>query len=81
MRQLVQMLKKLSRNCHDFMLHCQQSKAITKEDRESCFDISVAITTFLADAVQFMRQAEDDILESASSNGGKFTSRCRGVRS
>lgn len=33
------MLRKLSRYCHDFIFHCQQSFAITKEDKESCFDI------------------------------------------
>ena len=60
MRRVVQMLKKLSRNCHDFILHCQHNPAITHEDKESCFDIFITITTFLADVVQSLRQTDDD---------------------
>lgn len=59
MRRLVQMLKKLSQNCHDFILHCRQSPAITREDKESCFDIFLRITTFLAEVVHFFRQGDD----------------------
>lgn len=58
-RRVVQMLKKISRNCHDFILHCRQSPAITHEDKESCFDIFLRITTFLADSVHFLRKEKD----------------------
>ena len=75
MRRVVQMLKKLSRNCHDFILHCQKSSAVTKEDRESCFDIFLIITTFFADAVQFLRQADDDFSELTHARGGDSISR------
>jgi hypothetical protein len=71
------MLKKLSRNCHDFMLHCQQNFAINKEDKESCFDICVTITTFLADVVQFLRQADDDFSELPSPHGENSISKNR----
>lgn len=71
------MLKKLSRKCHDFILHCRQSPAVTKEDKESCFDIFLTITTLLADVVQFLRQAEDDLLELTYARGENYTSRKR----
>jgi hypothetical protein len=71
------MPKKLSRNCHDFILHCQQSPAITKEDKESCFDIFLIIAMFLANVVQFLRQEDDDFLELAYSRGENSTSRTR----
>lgn len=71
------MLKKLSRNCHDFILHCQQSPTITKEDKDSCFDIFITITTFLADFVQFLRRADDDFWEPTYARGVKSTLRKR----
>lgn len=74
MRRVVQMLKKLSRNCHYFILHCRQSPAVTKEDKESCFDIFLTITTFLADVVQFLRQEEDDFSELTFARGEDSTS-------
>lgn len=67
------MLKKLSRNCHDFILHCQQSSAVTKEDKESCFDIFLTITSFLADVVQILRQADDDFSELTYARGENST--------
>ncbi|KFY18119.1 hypothetical protein V492_00130 [Pseudogymnoascus sp. VKM F-4246] len=69
MRRVVQMLQKISRNCHDFILHCRQSPVVTKEDKESCFDIFLRITTFLADVVQFLRQADDDVSELTYASG------------
>lgn len=69
MRRVVQMLKKLSRNCHDFILHCRQSPSIAKEDKESCFDIFLSITMFLADVVQILRQADDDLSELTYGRG------------
>lgn len=69
MRRIVQMLKKLGRNCHDFILHCRKSPTITKEDKESCFDIFLRIVTFLTDAVQLLRKAEDDLSESVYDGG------------
>ncbi len=72
MRRLVQMLKKLSRNCHDFILHCQQSFAVTKEDKESCFDIFSTMTSFLADVVQILRQADDDFSQLTYARGETF---------
>lgn len=75
MRRVVQMLKKLSRNCHDFIVHCQLSSAVTKEDKESCFDIFLTITTFLADVVQFLRQADNDFSELTYARGENSTLR------
>ena len=75
MRRVVQMLKKLSRNCHDFILHCQQSSNVTKEDKESCFDIFLIITTFFADVVQFLRQADNDFSELTYTRGENSISR------
>lgn len=69
MRRAVQMLKKLSRNCHDFILHFQHSSAITHEDKESCFEIFLTITTFLTDMVQFLRQTDDDFSEWINVHG------------
>lgn len=71
------MLQKLSRNCHDFILHYRQSPVVTKEDKESCFDIFLRITTFLADVVQFLRQADDDVSELTYASGENSTSRNR----
>ena len=67
---MVQMLRKLSRNCHDFILHCRKSPTITKEDKESCFDIFLRFTSFLTEGVQFIRQADDDLL-GLTHTGGK----------
>lgn len=75
MRRVAQMLKKLSRNCHDFILHCRQSPAITKEDKESCFDIFLRITTFLVEVVQFLRQADDDFSELTQASGESSSSK------
>lgn len=72
MRRVAQMLKKLSRNCHDFILHCQHSSAITHEDKECCFDIFITVTTFLADVVQFLRQTDDDLSEWINVRGENF---------
>ena len=69
MRQIVKMLKKLGRNCHDFILHCRKSPAVTKEDKESALEIFLRIVSFLADAVQLLRKAEDDLSESVYSSG------------
>ncbi|KAA8645136.1 uncharacterized protein ATNIH1004_009353 [Aspergillus tanneri] len=66
MRRIVQMLKKQGRNRHDFILHCRKSPAVTKEDKESSFDIFLRIVTFLADAVQLLRKAEDDLSDYPS---------------
>lgn len=68
------MIKKLSRNCHDFLVHCRLSSTVIKEDKESGFDILLAITTFLADVVQFLRQADDDFSELTNIRGNHFTS-------
>lgn len=75
MRRVAQMIKKLSRNCHDFIVHCRLSSTVTKEDKESCFDILLTITTFLADVVQFLRQADDDFSELTNIRGENFPSR------
>ncbi|KAK2766901.1 hypothetical protein FQN54_006215 [Arachnomyces sp. PD_36] len=66
MRRVVRMLKKLSRNCHDFLLYCQQSPIVTKENKESCFVIFLTIAILLAEVVQLLRQAENDLLELTS---------------
>jgi hypothetical protein len=67
------MIKKLSRNCHDFILHCRRGSAVTKEDKESCFEIFLRITTFIADAVQFLREADDDFSEITYASGERIT--------
>ena len=75
MRQVVRMFKKLSGNCHDFVLHCQQSPNVTKEDKEACFDIFLKITKFLVDFVHFLRKTDDGFSEVTHSGGEHSASR------
>ena len=57
------------------MRHCRKSPPVT-EDKESAFNIFLRISSFLADAVQLLRKAGDDLSESVYSGGAAPDFQC-----
>lgn len=59
MRRVSQMIKKLSRNCHYFHAHTQQSATPSSAEKETCFEMFISITKFFTNAVEFLREVGD----------------------
>jgi len=77
MRRFSQMIKKLSRHCHVFQSHSEQSRSPgpSQVEKETCFEMFISMTKFFANALQFFREVGDMSLVSQARGNDACVSR------